>query len=138
MPAKDVFHDLVKAALQKEGWIITHDPYYIDLGFVDLYIDLGAEKLIAATKDNTKIAIEIKTFLGSSTITEFHSAIRQFINYRLALEENEPERLLYLAVPLEVYKRFFQNLFIQKVIDRNQISLLIYDVKKEEIAQWIK
>lgn len=138
MPAKDIFHDLVKTALQKDGWTITHDPYHIDLGFVDLYIDLGAEKLIAATKDDNRIAVEIKTFIASSTITEFHSAIGQYINYRLALEENDAERLLYLAIPMEIHQRFFQNLFIQKVIDRNQIPLLIYDVKKKEIARWIK
>ena len=59
--------------------------------------------------------------IASSTITEFHSAIGQYINYRLALEENDAERLLYLAIPREVHRRFFQNLFIQKVIDRNQI-----------------
>ncbi len=49
MPAKDIFHQLVRTALENEGWIITHDPYPIDLGFIDFYIDLGAEKLIAAT-----------------------------------------------------------------------------------------
>ena len=52
--AKNTFHQIVKTALEKEGWIITHDPYSIDLGFVDLYIDLGAERLIAATKNGEK------------------------------------------------------------------------------------
>lgn len=75
MPAKDIFHSLVRTALEKEGWVITHDPYRIDLGFVDFYIDLGAERLIAATKDNEKIAVEIKTFLAASVISEFHIAI---------------------------------------------------------------
>jgi hypothetical protein len=32
MPKKDLFHDNVRAALEKEGWIITHDPYFIRLG----------------------------------------------------------------------------------------------------------
>jgi hypothetical protein len=84
MPAKDIFHSLVRTALEKEGWVITHDPYRIDLGFVDFYIDLGADRLIAATKDNEKIAVEIKTFLAASVISEFHIAIGQFINYRTA------------------------------------------------------
>lgn len=75
MLAKDIFHSLVRTALEKEGWMITHDPYRIDLGFVDFYIDLGAERLIAATKDNEKIAVEIKTFLAASVISEFHIAI---------------------------------------------------------------
>lgn len=138
MPTKDRFHEIVKTALQNQRWTITHDPYHIDLGFVDFYIDLGAERLLAATKDNEKIAVEIKSFLASSTISEFHTAIGQFINYRLALEEHDPDRTLYLAVPFNIYNRFFKNLFIQNVIRRNQIFLLIYDIDTREIKQWIK
>ncbi|MEG3933318.1 MULTISPECIES: XisH family protein [unclassified Microcoleus] len=138
MPAKDKFHELVKTALQNQDWTITHDPYHIDLGFVDFYIDLGAEQLLAATKDNEKIAVEIKTFLAPSTISEFHTAVGQFINYRIALEDDDPDRTLYLAIPLDIYKRFFKYSFIQRVIERNQIPLLVYDTEKEEISQWIK
>jgi XisH protein len=29
--AKDIFHNTVKTALQKDGWIITHDPYKLRL-----------------------------------------------------------------------------------------------------------
>ncbi len=137
MSARDRFHALVRIALEKEGWVITHDPYHIDLGFVDFYIDLGAELLLAATKDDRKIAVEIKTFLATSTISEFHTAIGQFINYRIALEDDDPERWLYLAVPLDVYKRFFRYPFIQTVIVRNKIPLLVYDTEKQEIAEWI-
>ncbi|MBE8989018.1 XisH family protein [Nostoc sp. LEGE 12450] len=137
MSARDRFHELVRTALEKERWIITHDPYHIDLGFVDFYIDLGAELLLAATKDEEKIAVEIKTFLAPSTISEFHTAIGQFINYRIALEDDDPERRLYLAVPLDVYKRFFRYPFIQTVIVRNKIPLLVYDTQKQEIAEWI-
>jgi hypothetical protein len=137
MPAKDAFHELVRVALESEGWTITHDPYHIDLGFVDFYIDLGAERLIAATRDEEKIAVEIKTFLSASTISEFHTAIGQFINYRIALEEEDADRRLYLAVPLDIYKRFFQYPFIQTVIRRNQIPLLVYDIEKQEVRQWI-
>jgi hypothetical protein len=137
MPAKDAFHELVRTALEKEGWTITHDPYHIDLGFADFYIDLGAERLIAAMRNGEKIAVEIKTFLSASTIAEFHTAIGQFINYRIALEEEEADRQLYLAIPLDIYKRFFKHSFIQTVIRRNQIPLLVYDTEKQEIAQWI-
>lgn len=137
MSARDRFHELVRTALEKQGWVITHDPYHIDLGFVDFYIELGAELLLAATKDDKKIAVEIKTFLAASTISEFHTAIGQFINYRIALEDDDPERWLYLAVPLDVYKRFFRYPFIQTVIVRNKIPLLVHDTEKQEIAEWI-
>ncbi len=138
MPAKDKFHELVKTALQNQDWTITHDPYHIDLGFVDFYFDLGAEQLLAATKDHEKIAVEIKTFLAPSTISEFHTAVGQFINYRIALEFDDPERILYLAIPLGIHKKFFKYSFIQTVIERNQIPLLVYDTEKKEISQWIK
>jgi XisH protein len=137
MSARDKFYFLVRTALENEGWRVTHDPYHIDLGFVDFYIDLGAERLIAAMKEGEKIAVEIKTFLASSTISEFHTAIGQFINYRIALEADDPERRLYLAVPLDTYKGFFRNLFIQTVVSRNQVPLLVYDIEKQEVAQWI-
>jgi len=63
MSAKDVFHNAVKNALQKEGWLITDDPLFIRFGGINIYIDLGAEKVIAAEKDGQKIAVEIKSFL---------------------------------------------------------------------------
>jgi hypothetical protein len=96
MAAKDIFHDVVKIALQKDGWTITDDPLHIRLGgVIDMYIDLGAEKVIAAEKAGRKIAVEIKSFLGPSTLTEFHLALGQFMNYRYAIEDTEPDRVLY-------------------------------------------
>ncbi len=62
MSARDTFHQLVRTALENERWVITHDPYHIDLGFVDFYIDLGAEPLLAATKDDQKIQLRSKHF----------------------------------------------------------------------------
>jgi hypothetical protein len=106
MSAKDATHSVVKHALEKDGWTITHDPYYIKVGGVEMYIDLGAEAIVAAEKAGRKIAVEIKSFLGASSISEFHTALGQFFNYRLALEEKEPDRILYLAVPILTYNDF--------------------------------
>ena len=136
MSAKDLFHELVKTALTDEGWNVTHDPYRIDVGFTDIYIDLGAERLIAAERDQEKIAIEVKSFLAPSTMSEFHTAVGQFINYRLALEEKEPNRKLYLAVPADTHNRFFSYPFIQNSVNSNQIPLIVYDTAKPRITQW--
>jgi len=76
MAAKDVFHDVVKTSLQKDGWTITHDPLHIRLGgVIDMYFDLGAEKIIAAEKAGRKIAVAIKSFLGPSILAQFHLAL---------------------------------------------------------------
>lgn len=68
MSARDIFHNLVRLALQKDGWTITHDPLSIDLADGQLQIDLGAERLIAAQKQDEIIAIEIKSFVAPSAI----------------------------------------------------------------------
>ena len=75
--ARDLFHEAVKAALLKEDWIITADPLRIKIDGVKLEIDLAADKVVAAEKQGRKIAIEIKSFLNNSTITDFHAALEQ-------------------------------------------------------------
>ncbi len=89
MPARDKFHDVVRNALIKDGWIITDDPLTLKFGKTDLFVDLGAEKLLAAEKEGKKIAIEIKSFLGKSIISEAQDAIGQFMMYREVLLDSE-------------------------------------------------
>jgi XisH protein len=134
---RDRFHNVVKRALEKEGWIVTEDPYAIQVGNVDFEIDLAAEQLLTAEREGRQIAIEIKSFIGSSNVSEFHTAMGQFLNYRDALAEIDPDRQLYLAVRLPIYESFFQRRFIAGAIARYQIKLLIYDVDAEVIAQWL-
>jgi len=138
VPARDVFHDAVRHALEKDGWTITHDPLYIRTGGVEYHIDLGAEKLLAAERNGEKIAVEIKSFVGVSTVAEFHTALGQYIEYRLALKEKHPGRLLYLAVPGDMYDTFFMLPFIQHVVAECQLKLLVYHPKDEVILLWKK
>ncbi len=134
--ARDLFHDVVKTALIKDGWTITNDPLFLKVGGVDFFIDLGAEKLLAAERDNHKIAIEIKSFINTSGLSDFHLAIGQFINYRVALEVFEPQRELFLAIPDTAYETFFQKAFPQMVIEKYQLKFLVYDVNSEVILEW--
>jgi hypothetical protein len=107
MPAYDTFHDAVKRAWIKDGWTITDDPLMIEFGVLRVYIDLAAEGLIAAERENQRIAVEIKSFLGPSLLTDFHTALGQFLIYRIVLRSKDPGRALYLAVPAPVHDEFF-------------------------------
>jgi hypothetical protein len=86
MAAKDRFHAVVRIALEKDQWNVTDDPLRLDIGGTKFEIDLGAEQLLAAERGKEKIAVEIKTFLSDSPLTDYHAALGQFLNYRLALE----------------------------------------------------
>lgn len=135
---KDFYHDNVRIALEKDNWLITHDPYAIKVDEVGYEIDLGAEPLIAAEKDNARIAVEVKSFVGPSTINEFHKAVGQFNDYYVALEIQDPERVLFLAIPEEVWLRFFQKRVIQKSLERIRAKIVVYNPDENRIVEWIK
>ena len=136
--AKDIFHQQVKNALIKDRWKITHDPFIIRISeAIKLQIDLPAENAIAAERGSEKIAVEIKSFIADSDISSFHTALGQYLNYCQALEEQEADRIVYLAIPVTTYQDFFQLPFIQRSLKRYQVRLIIYNPKLEVISQWI-
>jgi hypothetical protein len=137
MAAKDRFHTIVRIALEKEQWKITDDPLRLDIGGTKFEIDLGAEQLLGAERGKEKIAVEIKSFLSDSPLTDYHAALGQFLNYRLALEISEPTRILYLAIPITAYESFFRREFTQISLEKYQIKQIIYDPIQEVITQWI-
>lgn len=137
MPAKDVFHDQVKIALLKDGWAVTDDPLRLEWDDTPLYVDLGAERLLLAEKGAEKIAVEIKSFLSKSEIEDLKNAIGQFVLYRAALAEQEPERRLFLAVRETVYQSLFSAPKTRALCQREQIGLLIFDPQTAEVIQWI-
>ena len=136
MPAKDQFHNIVKNALIKDGSTITDDPLYLELGDIAMYVGLGGTKIMGVEKNGQKIAVEVKSFMQPSAISEFHTALGQYLNYRLVLEVTKPGTILYLAIYEDIYKSFFQLLLPQMAIHRYEINLLIYDSEKEEILEW--
>ncbi|WP_197494000.1 XisH family protein [Lewinella sp. 4G2] len=135
--AKDIYHDLVKEALVIDGWEITHDPFPLDTGPNRLQIDLGAEKLIAATKGKEKIAVEIKSFISKSQLHDFYEAFGQFSYYQEAIEQQEPDRELYLAVPADTYSEFFQNPIPQQLIRKTKVNIIVYNRLKPTLVRWI-
>ncbi len=101
------------------GWTTIKDNFQIQIGGVEIYIDLIADRLLVAEKSDEKIAVEIKSFIQPSAIYEFHLAIGQIRNYQLAFIKEEPDRILYLAVPDDTYERFFTLAFVQEAIQYN-------------------
>ena len=138
MPAQDIYHDAVVRVLTADGWIITHDPLSLSYGGRDLYVDLGAERTtIAAERDGQKIAVEIKSFLGSSPVRDLDEAVGQYQIYRTVLTEIDPGRVLYLAVQQRVYESLLAERFGQLIRQRLQLRLMVFDEHEESIVAWI-
>ena len=137
MPAKDKFHDHVKKALVNDGWTITDDPLTFKFGKTDIYIDLGAERLLAAQKGLCQIAVEIKSFLSRSSIADLQAAIGQFQMYRYKLQKIDPERELWLAIDETVYLKLFLEAEVEDFRINQGVKLIVFNAQTEEILRWI-
>ena len=87
MARKDLIHQVVKNALIKDGWTVNYDPFYVEIIDSDGHfeIDLGAEKVVIATKENEKIAVEVKSIASKSLLNAFHTVLGQYLDYQQAM-----------------------------------------------------
>ena len=92
----------------------------------------------AVEKDGEKIAVEIKTQVGKSLITEFYSALGKYQLYEVAIEEAVIDRVLFLAMPDLIYQRAWKHSLIRGSIKKYGIKIIIIDLDTEKVTQWIK
>jgi len=137
MPARDIYHQTLVNTLVKDGWEITDDPLHLTYGKREMYVDLGAEHPIGAKKAGRKIAVEIKSFVGPSNLRELEIALGQFVLYREILSQQEPDRIMYLAVTVTAYEDVFTDALGQLAIESQELHLIVFDERTERIVQWI-
>lgn len=137
MSARNIYHQGVRKALEKDGWTITHDPYYLSWGGKDMYVDLGAEQLLAAEKGPRRIAVEIQSFLSDSVMEDLEKALGQFVLYRAVLARLDPDRVLYLAVPNDVARDLFEEPLGRLLVENNLARVIGFDPQAEVLVQWI-
>lgn len=138
MPAKNVYHDVVKEALVSDGWLVTDDPLRLSYGKRNLFVDLAAELVIGAERNGRRIAVEIQSFLGRSEVSDFESAIGQYMIYQTVLGESQPDRVLYLAIHREVAEGIFSEPFGRLITSRQGIKVLVFDESTRRILEWIE
>ena len=138
MAAKDAIHDKVKQALINDGWQILAEHYTIKYGDDQVFVDLAAQQSITAEKAGRKIMVEVKSFSGRSAIQDLKVAVGQYMIYLPLLADIEPEYKLYLAISEFTYLNDFQRDIIKFVVERNAIPLIVVDLEKEAIVQWIR
>ncbi|MBN8594458.1 MAG: fatty-acid synthase [Anaerolineae bacterium] len=133
MPARDHHHEAVKNALQKDGWLITHDPRTIMLPERALFIDLRASRI----DEEIAVLVEIKGFGQDSQIEALAEALGKYNLYRTALELNGVKEPLYLAIPQAAYNGIVSETIGQQIIRDYGVKVLVYDPDTEAIIQWL-
>jgi hypothetical protein len=136
MSAKDTYHAEVKAALVKDGWTVTHDPYTLAFGPTDVFVDFAAERLLAVEKGPEKILVEVKSFRGASEVRDLELALGQYILYRVLMKQARLDQPLFLAVPEPIYQGFLSESATRVVLGEVGVHLVVFDPVKEVIVLW--
>jgi len=128
--ADDKMPPNVKEALRKDGWTLEDTALCIRSDSYYYLIDLEARK------NDQKILIEVKSWLSTSFNPDWFMAVGQYISYQEAIAVEELDYKLYLAVPEDVYVEKFGNQFMQDLITKNSINLLIFDRNSNTVVTW--
>ena len=137
MSQRDFYHEHVRAALLAAGWTITQDPLTILFYGLRVGIDLGAERT-EADGSKTRIAVEVKNFRKRSDyVNEFEKGLGQYLLYREVIETFAFNYTLFLAVPDDVYQTFFQNIIVNRLIQKHGLNILTYIPTTQTLVQWL-
>ncbi len=99
--------------------------------------DLGAEKMIVAEKELKRITVEVKSFINPSLIHEFLKATGQYVSYETVIDKKHINRQMFLAMPYYVFDKLKKYDFINDIIERFHINLILYNPITESIEEWI-
>lgn len=75
--------------------------------------------------------------MATSFAYEFHQVLGQYMNYRINLNLIEKDRILYLAVPLKIWKTDFQRKGIKLSIEGLKVRICVYNIELKRIEKWI-
>jgi hypothetical protein len=135
--ARDLFHQVVREALEADGWTITADPFIIKTIGLRLEIDLAAEQVFAAERGKEEIVVEVKSFLSKSKLADFYEAKGKYDTYRHGLEEAPIDKKIYLAVEETIFNTFFQKPLIKTIVQKDNIDLIVFNNNSRRIVKWI-
>jgi XisH protein len=138
MPKLDQCHDQIVHALQKAGWDVSQNPYVLPVAgkrrfFIDIYAERGQMNGLQSI-----VVVEAKCFENPDTeLNEVYTAIGQYVIYRSWLLQKGLGDRLYLAVPVHAYDGVLRQVAMA-TISEIRIKIIVVDVDREEIQQWLE
>jgi len=137
MPTQDLYYDLVKNALREDGWRITHNVLPLKIEAEIEAEALWATQLLAADKDERKIAVAVNSSVGRSDPADLAQMLEHLALSRPSLHSMDADRALYLAVRHATYSACFAGLDGTRLLDRHHMQLIVFDPRTETIVHWI-
>jgi hypothetical protein len=139
MAARDLYYDLVKNALRKAGWRITHNPLRLRLPTHGIQTGQGEateEPLLGADKDERKIAVIVKSFVDCYSVEDLQRALAHLRPYHTSLHATAPDRTLYLAVRQTTYQEYFTESVGAQLLASQPMLCMVFAPRTEAIVTW--
>lgn len=74
----------------------------------------------------------------ASFITALHEAVGKYLIYREALKLVDSSRVLFLAMPADIYDAFGDEPLVKAVFTKHEFKIILYEPDTEKIKSWIK
>jgi XisH protein len=137
MPAIDGCEPQVVRALEKQGWAVSQQPVFLRVMTATYFADFQAKRGVNGNTQHL-IIVEVKCFTNESTQQdELYRAIGQYLLYRSILKLKELVIPIYLAIPTVAFVTLFTQAEVKITVQDVGIKLIVVDLEKEEVAEWI-
>jgi hypothetical protein len=137
MSTPDLYHDVVRDALRKDGWRITHTALQLKARAESREGALWEGPWLIADKDERKIAVAVSSFVGHSSPTDITQTWRQLALSRPRLHAMDADRVVYLAVRQATYSACFGGTEGDLLLAKERMQLIVFDPRAEVIVQWV-
>jgi hypothetical protein len=137
MPTQDLYHDVVRDALRKDGWRITHTALQLKARAEASAGELWEGPWLIADKDERKVAVAVSSLVGRSNLADILQTWRQLALSRSRLHTMDSDRVVYLAVRQATYSACFGGTEGDLMLEKEHMQLLVFDPRAEVIAQWV-
>jgi hypothetical protein len=136
--ALDVCEPQVIRALEKAGWRVLEKPFTLRSNTRLVYADFSLQRLANGSAEQI-IVVEVKCFTDpGEDLTQFYITKGQYDLYLVAVSLSKLHFPVYLAIPDVAYARLMNDEFIRGVIDQSKMKLVVVDIDKEEVIEWIR
>jgi len=137
MPTQDLYHDVVRDALRKDGWRITHTALQLKARAGSSAGELWEGPWLIADKDERKVAVAVSSFVGRSNPADILQTWRQLALSRSRLYTMDSDRVVYLAVRQATYSACFGGTEGDLLLAKEHMQLIVFDPRAEVIVQWV-
>jgi hypothetical protein len=125
-------------AFEKDGWRLLSKPFSLNMGGRRLvYADFSIERGVNGSSEQF-LVVEVQCFTRpEDDQVELYRAVGQYLFYRTLMVEADIPASLLMVLPINAHLRLQSIRGVTSMLGSAGVKMVIVDLEREEIAQWI-